>query len=159
MTRYAEDANYWSTTVHPAASEGEISELLEEFGATAILKMTGQTPDGRYMWLIRFQWGGRAYRFSFTPLICRAPDKTYSFGGKRRSAAEQARYQMGRIALGMVKAILTAAEADPAALFGFVELPGARPGSGLPPTAAELDVDGISGALPAFPDVLMLKGG
>lgn len=103
--KYAEDLNYWQTTVHPATSEGEISELLENFGATAIVKMTGQSPDGQYLWIIRFQFEGRAYRFSFTPRPCRIPAKTYSFGGKRRTASEQSRYQMGRIALGVVKAV------------------------------------------------------
>lgn len=32
-TRHAEDANYWQTTVHPAKSQGEIIEMLEDFGA------------------------------------------------------------------------------------------------------------------------------
>ncbi len=148
--RYAEDANYWSTTVHPATSEGEISALLEEFGAAAIMKMSAVTPDGRYLWVIRFQVDGRSYQFRFTPLACRAPEKVYSFSGKKRTAGEQARYQMGRIALGMVKAILTAAEADPAALFGFLELPGKTAG-GIPATAADLDVSGLVNALPEFP--------
>jgi hypothetical protein len=51
---------------------------------------------------------------------------------------------MGRIAVYFVKAILTAAEAQPAALFGFLELPGAHPGA-IPVTAAELDISGIVG--------------
>lgn len=56
---------------------------------------------------------------------------------------------MGRIAVHFVKAILTAAEAHPHTLFGFVELPEAEmhPG-GLPVTAGELDASGLTSALP-----------
>jgi hypothetical protein len=144
--RYAEEANYWETTVHPAVSQGEITKLLDDFGAEAIMFMSGQSA-GRYAWMIRFQWNDRSYRFAFKPLICKLPRKAFSFGGKRRAAEEQSKYQMARIAVHFVKAILTAAEADPAALFGFVELPGAGQ-SGIPPTASELDIDGIVGVLP-----------
>lgn len=156
MTRYAEDANYWATTVAPAVSQGEIIALLEEFGATAVFMMQGQA-GGKLAWVIRFQWDGRSYRFTFTPLECANPYKSYSFGGKRRQASDQARYQMGRIAVAFVKAILTAAEATPASLFGFLELPGARPGS-IPPTAAELDVDGLTAALPELGFNLLMPG-
>jgi hypothetical protein len=72
-----------------------------------------------------------------------------SYGGKRRTHEEQARFQMGRVAVWFVKAILTAAEAHPHALFGFMEPPAGGSG-GLPPTAGELDVEGIAGALPAI---------
>jgi hypothetical protein len=154
---YAEDMNYWSTTVHPSVSQGEISQLLEEFGATSVMVMTGQA-GGRYAWLIRFQWQGRSYRFAFSPLPCRFPQRAYTFSGKRRTAEEQSRYQMGRIALGLVKAILTAARATPAALFGFLELPGVRSESGLPATAAEVDVDGLTAALPEITIKPMLLG-
>jgi hypothetical protein len=49
-----------------------------------------------------------------------------------------------------VKAILTAAEAQPHALFGFIELPemGTYPTSGLPVTAGELNVQGLVAAMP-----------
>jgi hypothetical protein len=148
--RLAEDANYWSTTVHPAKSQAEIMVMLEEFGADNVMVAQGKA-RGQFAWLIRFQWRGAAYRFTFTPLECKASDKESSFGGKKRPHAEQARYQMGRIAVHFVKAILTAAEAQPAALFGFVELPeaGRHPG-GLPVTASELDVSGLIGALPTL---------
>jgi hypothetical protein len=33
--RYAEEANYWDTTVLPGNSQGEIIALLEEFGPIA----------------------------------------------------------------------------------------------------------------------------
>lgn len=144
--RYAEDEHYWDTTVHPAKSMGEIQELLDEFGVTRTLVTQGQA-GGRLAWIIRFEWQGRTYRFLFTPLPCRNPDKIGSFGGKRRSNQEQAPYQMGRIAVNFVKAILTAASANPHALFGFLELPAARPGQ-MPLTAAELDVEGLTAALP-----------
>jgi hypothetical protein len=64
---------------------------------------------------------------------------------------------MGRIAVYFVKAILTAAETNPDALFGFVELPGAGAhDGGLPMTAAELGVEGLTAALPPmeFPPLL-----
>jgi len=154
--RYAEDANYWTTTVHPAVSQGEISELLDNFGASAVMVMQGQS-NGKYAWMIRFQWQEKSYRFAFTPLTCKNPEKVISFSGKKRSAADQSRYQMGRIAIHFVKAILTAAEANPAALFGFLELPGVRNGS-MPVTAAELDVDELTGALPDI-NVLYLNEG
>ena len=41
--RFAEKANYWATTVHPAKSQGEIIELLEEFGAVNYQMMQGQS--------------------------------------------------------------------------------------------------------------------
>lgn len=146
--RFAEDANYFDTTVHPAKSQAEIVEMLEDFGTTNLMMAQGQA-GGKHAWLVRFGWLGRSYRFAFTPLECRTPEKISTFGGKKRTHAEQARYQMGRIAVHFVKAILTAAEADPAALFGFVELPGAavHPG-GLPATAGELNVEGLTAALP-----------
>lgn len=144
MSRYAEDLNYWQTTVHPAVSQGEIVEMLERFGATAVNTMTGQT-EGKYAWMIRFMWDGKSYRFLFTPLECHNPGKVYSIGGKRRSAEEQSRYQMGRIAVGFIKALLTAAGTTPAALFGFLELPG---NGGMPMTAAELDVNDLTAMLP-----------
>lgn len=147
MTRYAEDTNYFDTSVHPAVSQGEISELLENFGATAVMVATGMV-NGQHAWAIRFQWFDRTYRFTFTPLECKFPDKVMSHGGKRRSNTEQARYQMGRIAFFFVKAILTAAETTPDALFGFLELPGASKGSGFPKTAAQLDVSGLIENLP-----------
>jgi hypothetical protein len=114
--RWAEDANYWDTTVVPAKSQGEITELLQDFGAESTMMAQGQA-DGRYAWLVRFRWHGANYRFVFTPLICQWPNKLSMFGGKRREHNEQARYQMGRIACYCVKAILTAAEAQPGALF------------------------------------------
>lgn len=149
--RFAEDANYWDTTVHPARSQGEISEMLEKFGADAVMIAQGKA-GGRFAWLVRFQWQGRNYRFAFTPLVCRVDSKLSSFGGKQRMHIEQAAYQMGRIAVNFVKAILTAAEAQPQALFGFMELPGAAgdrvAGTGLPPVAAEIDVSALISAAP-----------
>ena len=34
---YAEDMNYWDTTVAPGKSMGEIQELLEDFGVTNMI--------------------------------------------------------------------------------------------------------------------------
>ena len=152
MKRYAEEANYWTTTVHPAKSKGEIEEMLDNFGATQQMTMKGKA-NGRLAWLIRFQWEGRSYRFTFTPLECYQPSKVSSFGGRRRPHIEQSEYQMGRIAVYFVKAVLTAAEAHPHALFGFMELP-QRAGENMPSTAGELDISGVVSALPA----LMLPG-
>lgn len=159
--RYAEDMNYWATTVHPAKSQGEITEMLEEFGASSFDFAQGHDKaSGHFAWLIRFQWERRAYRFTFVPLECRTPDKEATFGGKRRTHMEQARYQMGRIACHFIKAILTAAEVQPDALFGFLELPGAqRHGSGLPYTAAEIDITELAGRLPDVSEMLGLPGG
>lgn len=155
--RFAEDLNYFDTTVHPAKSLGEIQEMLEDFGADTLMVTQGQS-QGKFAWLIRFQWNSRAYHFVFTPLPCRYPNKITSFDGKRRSNEEQSRYQMGRIAMNFVKAILTAAEANPDALFGFLELPGASR-SGVPATAADLDVSGLTAALPDIELPKMLKSG
>ena len=148
--RHAEDANYWQTTIRPSKSQGEIMELLDDFGADGHQLTQGRAGD-KLAWLIRFQWMGRSYRFMFAPLDCRNPDAVHSFGGKRRAHHEQAMFQMGRIAVYFVKAILTAAEAHPHALFGFMELPGTSGPSGLPSTAGELDVSGVRSALPALP--------
>jgi hypothetical protein len=146
----AEDSNYWQTLVRSSKSQGEIMELLNDFGASNYQITQGRTGE-KLAWLIRFEWMGRSYRFLFTPLDCRDPDAVHSFGGGRRAHQEQAVYQMGRIAVWFVKAILTAAEAHPHALFGFMELPESRGPSGLPATAGELDISGITSALPALP--------
>jgi hypothetical protein len=127
--------------------------MLEDFGATSIMLATGQT-NGHHAWLIRFQWRGNNYRFAFTPLECKEPLRESSFGGKRRRHEEQARYQMGRIAVYFVKAILTAAEAHPHALFGFMELPGVASRGGIPYTAGELDISKLVSAAPLLPSTI-----
>ena len=158
MNRFAEDANYWDTTVSPAKSQGEIHELLEQFGTDTVSFTTGQA-GGRYAWLIRFQYLGKNYRFVFVPLECKFPLETRSFGGKRRTHLEQSRYQMGRIAAWFIKAILTAAEVQPAALFGFLELPAAasHPG-GIPYTASEVDISILASATPLLPSEIFEEG-
>jgi len=159
QNRFAEDGNYWQTTVHPAKSQAEIMELLEDFGTFNMIISQGQA-QGKRAWMVRFEWRGVVYRFVFVPLECRDPLKEVSFGGKRRPHSEQAYYQMGRIAVYFVKAILTAAETNPDALFGFVELPGAGThGGGLPITAAELGIEGLVGALPPMGFSPMLRAG
>lgn len=154
--RYAEDANYFQTTIHPAKSQGEIIELLEDFGAINYQIMTGQA-QGRFAWMVRFEWQGKSYRFAFTPLECKSPDAIKKFGTKRHSHAEQSKYQMGRIAVHFTKAILTAAEAHPHALFGFMELPETATDGRPPKTAGELDSSGVVSAL--ADDVRVLIGG
>jgi len=151
ITRSAEKANYFDTTVQPGNSQGEIIALLEEFGAESVMVAQGNA-GGRFAWLVRFHWNSANYRFVFTPLECELPAKVSSFGGKRRTHSDQARYQMGRIAVHFVKAILTAAEAQPHALFGFMELPMAAQGSGMPPVAAELDVSILVDKAPLLPE-------
>jgi len=148
--RYAEKTNYWGTTVSPYKSQGEIMALLEAFGAESLMITQGKA-GGRQAWLIRFQWRGAAYRFAFTPLECQYPSKESRFGSERRTHARQSIHQMGRIAVHFVKALLTAAEAQPAALVGFVELPeaGWHPG-GLPVTAGELDMSELTHTLPQW---------
>ncbi len=137
MKKFAEEFNYWNTTVHPSKSQGEIIAMLEEFGIQNTQVSAGIS-EGKHAWLIRFHWDGKPYRFLFIPLECKYPSKRMSFGGKIRSAEEQSRYQMGRIAVYFIKAVLTAAECQPAALFGFMEL-NAKNKNGLPITAAEID--------------------
>jgi hypothetical protein len=159
VSRYAEKANYWDTTVHPAKSQGEIIEILEDFGADSIQMTQGQA-GGRYAWLIRFQWQGKSYRFAFTPLECLNPDWARSFGGKKRTFAEQSRYQMGRIAVYFVRAILTAAEAQPGALFGFLELPASAGRTGaVPPVASEVDISKLISSGSLMPDIPQLVEG
>lgn len=147
---YAEDWNYFDTTVHPAKSQAEILEALEDFGALNFQTMQGQM-GGKVAWMIRFEWEGATYRFAFTPLECRWPTKERSFGGKRRMHSEQAKYQMGRRAVHLIKGLLSAAIESSAALFGFMELPevATHPG-GLPKTAAEIEVSHLIKALPNF---------
>ena len=89
MSRYAEKANYWDTTISPAKSQGEIIEMLEKFGADNT-QMTIGSAGGRYAWLIRFQWEGQSYRFAFTPLECEWPNTTRSYSKERRTNAQQA---------------------------------------------------------------------
>lgn len=145
--QYAEELNYFDTTVHPSKSLGEIQEMLEDFGADNVMVAQGKS-GGKHSWLIRFMWQGKPYRFIFSPLPCRQSLTEHSYGGKRRTNEEQARWQMGRIAVHFVKAILTAADAHPNALFGFMEIAMAGAPGRLPPTAAELNVDGLVKALP-----------
>ena len=149
-SRKAEDSNYWQSSVKPSKSQAQIMEMLADFGARHF-QVTQGYPGGKIAWLIRFEWMERSYRFLFTPLQCREPNAVHSFGRGRRSHQEQAVYQMGRIAVWFVKAILTAAGAHPYALFGFMELPGTQGPSGLPSTAGELDISGVTSALPALP--------
>jgi len=42
QNRFAEDGNYWQTTVHPAKSQAEIMELLEDFGTFNMIISQGQ---------------------------------------------------------------------------------------------------------------------
>jgi hypothetical protein len=149
MKRYAEEANYWVTMVHPTKSQSEIMALLENFGADKIQFTQGQA-GGKFAWLIRFEWKGHSYRFTFAPLECKTPRAQKSFKGKRRTHFEQSRYQMARVAVHFVKAILTAAEAHPHALFGFLELPETASNGQIPRTAGELDVAGVQSAFPVL---------
>lgn len=158
-TRFAEGANYWTTTINPAKSQATIIETLEAFGALNYQIAQGQA-SGRFAWLVRFEWQGKSYRFVFAPLECKTPEKLRTFGSKKHTHDTQARYQMGRIATHFVKAILTAAEAHPYALFGFMELPETATAGRLPLTAGELDTTEIMSALPMMPEPrLLLTGG
>ena len=67
---------------------------------------------------------------------------------------------MGRIAVNFVKAILTAAEAQPGALFGFLELPAnaGRPGA-LRPVASELKFSNLVSSALVMPDIPQLVEG
>lgn len=56
--RYAEEANYWDTTVHPGNSQGEIIALLEEFGTDNVMFGQGNA-GGRFAWLVLI--GGGCY--------------------------------------------------------------------------------------------------
>lgn len=146
--RYAEDANYFETTVHPAKSLGEIQEMLDDFGAENVMVVQGQS-NGKTAWLIRFIWLNKPYRFVFSPLDCRSPELTRSIAGKRLTNQERAKYQMGRVAAHFTKAILTAAEAHPHALFGFMELQ--APGNPMPITTAELGIEQLAVLSNQFP--------
>jgi hypothetical protein len=70
-----------------------------------------------------------------------------SIGGKKIANQDRAKYQMGRIAVHFTKAILTAAEAHPHALFGFMELQGPWDGE-IPPTAGEMGIERLAAMLP-----------
>lgn len=150
MKTYAEESPYWDTTVSPAKSQGEVIEMLNDFGADAIMVGQGMS-SGNYAWLVRFGWLGRSYRFVFQPLPLQYPNRVYTVSKKRLTAADRARQQMGRIALNFVKSILTAAQMNPAALFGFLELPAAYQQQGFPATTAELDVDHLVSTLSILP--------
>ena len=147
--RFAEDANYWTTTVSPFVSQGEIYAMLKEFGVEGMMITQGQTTDGRAALLVRFGWLGESYRFAFVPLQCRDPQKQRKVGKEYRTNAEQAVYQMARVAVHGVKAILTIAESTPAVMAGFKELPSAGShADGLPYTVGELDMRELTAALP-----------
>lgn len=157
MNRLAERANYWDTTVHPARSQGEIMELLDDFGAESIQVTQGMSKrDNRTAWLVRFMWRGATYRFVFVPLECEYPEKKTSFGGKRQEHAKHALWQMGRIASHFVKAILTAADAQPDALFGFMELP-AEVSGGKTLTTAEIGVQQLAQSVRLLPEMTVIE--
>jgi hypothetical protein len=160
MKKFAEEMNYWGTTVHPMKSQGEVLAMLEDFGAEST-QVTQGTAGGNYGWLVKFHWKGNTYRFTFMPLVCKNPDLAMGYGGKRLTHKEQSRYQMGRIAVFFIKALLTAAETQPDALFGFLELPSKTGGYTTPREALEKDsfYQGVI-ALPAGDeDVIDLEAG
>jgi hypothetical protein len=148
--RYAELGNYWDTTVSPAKSMGEIQEILESFGVEDIMITQGQAA-GKLAWIIRFRWQEQTYRFLFTPLVCQWPNQVNTYAGKKRTHDEQARFQMGRIAAWFVKAVLTAAEAQPAALFGFLELPAVAHDGAIPLVASEVNIERLVYETEIFP--------
>lgn len=145
---WAEDRAYWDTIVSPSKSMGEVQEILNDFGVQSMDIRLGQTGN-RFAWVVRFEWQEKAFRFVFLPKTCQWPNKISSFGGKRRNHEEQSHYQMGRVAVNLVKNVLAAAEESPAALFGYLEVAGSNPG-GIPMTAAELDVEGLTMLLPGI---------
>jgi hypothetical protein len=51
MKLYAEDSNYWDTTVHPAKSLGEVQELLEDFGVKNMIVTQGKA-GGQLAWIV-----------------------------------------------------------------------------------------------------------
>lgn len=148
--KYAQDSPYWGTDVNPYKSQGEITALLDDFGAQAIQISQGRAGD-KVAWLIRFTWRDHSYRFVFTPLPLRGPKPGYKphTVNQLQELKTKALSQMGRIAVFFIKSLLTAADAQPAALFGFMEIPdlGQRP-DGLPYTAGEIDTAKITNALP-----------
>jgi hypothetical protein len=151
--KYAENSPFWRTTVNPYKSQGEITALLDDFGAEAVGVMSGRI-GGETAWMIRFNWRGHSYRFEFQPLPLKprpkfAKDLTDL---QKKKLQDQRICQMGRIALTFVKAMLTAADTKPSALFGFMELPdvGKRT-NGLPFTAGQLDTSNIQKTFRALP--------
>lgn len=149
--RFAEDANYWTTVVPPYESFGKILALLENFDVGTKVLSQATTDDGRMALVIRFDWFNEGHRLLFVPLECREPDKVSTFGKKKRKHSEQAKFQVARIALYSVKAILTMAESQPSVLYGFKELPGiGSHTNGLPFTAGELDLHTITKSLPTI---------
>ncbi|PKN85927.1 MAG: hypothetical protein CVU46_09590 [Chloroflexi bacterium HGW-Chloroflexi-8] len=146
---FAENSPYWDTPAATGKTQGEIMGLLENFGAESIMFAQGSS-EGKTAWMVRFHWLGKSYRFLFSPLPIQFPEKTYTVSGKKVSARERSLKQMGRIALYFVKAILTAAEMNQDALFGFLELPQATTKSGVPVTTAELDISGLIKTLPEY---------
>jgi hypothetical protein len=142
IKQFAEEINYFDTTVHPAKSLGEIQEMLEEFGVEGCQVTQGYAGQTR-AWMIRFGWLGYPYRFVFIPLKCKFPSTEHTYSGKKRKNEEQAYWQMGRIALYFVKAILTAAEMNPHALFGFMEISTGNKSRKIPKTAGELNIDNL----------------
>src|SRR3989304_10640833 len=92
--RYAEEANYWDTTVQSGNSQGEIIDLLNDFGAESVMFAQGNA-GGRFAWMVRFHWNGANYRFAFTPLQCAQPDQVNSYGGERGAPIGQGGRQKG----------------------------------------------------------------
>jgi hypothetical protein len=141
---YAEDLPYWQTETTPASNQDRIERTLDKFGAEASMFTMARKGDSA-VWMIRFQFRNRTYRFEYQPATPR--NKTTRRG---ESNADQAVRQMAARAYHEIKAILTAAAFDmddtPRALFGYLELPG-ESNSGIPPRTSDLDITELTGSL------------
>lgn len=143
MTKYAEDMNFWRTSVDLSKSQGEILKLLDSFGASeyGIIRAKLENKEGL---AIRFKWQNDFYRLTFHPYPTRGKSNdtiATKPGGQRISKSEAALRQMGRIAVTYTKGLLLAADYKPETLFSFKELPYPNmPPNILPPVAHELDI-------------------
>jgi hypothetical protein len=88
MARFAEEANYWNTTVYLAKSQAEIIELMEDFGAANLMVAQGQA-NGRFGWR---GWSASSGRGPATAL----PSSRWSARTQtKRPASEASRAPMG----------------------------------------------------------------
>lgn len=135
--QYAQNFPYWQTTIKPSKSKAEVDEILARYGARVVQITTGRL-EGKEAWRIAFIYDDTPYQLVFHPLPLKQDYPT-------TKQEYQALCQMGRLAVYTIKNLMMIGKLQPAALFGFMAIPGPR---GETRTTAELGVEGLVNILP-----------
>lgn len=100
---YAQDAMYWDTKTSLAKTIGEITELLDDYGADQS-GTSKKSDNGKVIGLtVFFILDGTAYMTTFTPLPIKPNSRTQRSASEMQEAAVR---QMGRVAWYWLKTVL-----------------------------------------------------